>query len=180
MKKITPKLCLLVIVLFSSCDGRDKAFRSAQNDLIDNEVLDTFTESVSYYPKAYTEMVTDTILSNGYNIHTKFYTDMDNAVIVKENDTTHYRDFIVDVKIIKEAKEIFNDTIDKSFLLEKEIFDANTVKTFLVQDFWIENIESVYNGTPALFLDFINPESKEKKIMRFIFLEDELIFEEVS
>ena len=117
MKKNTLILSLLVIVLISSCDGRDKAFRSAQNDLIENKVLDTFTENVNYYPKSYTEIVTDTILSNGYNIHIKFYSDMNNTLIVNEKDATHYRDFIVDVKITKETKEIFNDTIYKSFLL---------------------------------------------------------------
>jgi len=180
MRKITSIICLVAVIAMCSCDGRKKAFRSAQNDLIKNEILDSFTETIRYYPKEYTEIVSDTILNNGYNMHIRLYSDMENAVIVEGKDNTHYRPFIVDVTITKENKEIFSDTIDNSFLLEKQIFDLNTVRNFLVQDFWIENIAYIYNGTPTLFLDYINPDSKEKKILKFIFLEDEFIFEEVS
>jgi len=165
------------MITLSSCDGRDKAFRSTQSDLFENKVLDTFTAPIHYYPESYAEKVTDTILSNGYKVHIKLYSDMNNAIIIKDEERTHFRDFIVDVKITKENKSIFNDTIDKAFLLDKELFDVNATKQFLVQDFWIENIE--YNGTPTLFLEYINPESRKNRVLKFIFLEDELLFEEV-
>ena len=102
MRKITSIICLVAVIAMCSCDGRKKAFRSAQNDLIKNEILDSFTETIRYYPKEYTEIVSDTILNNGYNMHIRLYSDMENAVIVEGKDNTHYRPFIVDVTITKE------------------------------------------------------------------------------
>ncbi|MFD2823437.1 hypothetical protein ACFS5M_07125 [Lacinutrix iliipiscaria] len=179
IKILLPLFFLTLTIMFTSCDGRDKAFRSAQTDLLENKILDTFTEALNYYPKTYAEKVTDTILSNGFKVHIKLYSDMNNAIIVKDKEHTHFRDFIVDVKITKDSQELFNGTIDKSFLLEKELFDVNATKQFLVQDFWIENLEHIYNGTPTLFLEYINPESRKNRVLKFIFLEDELLFEEI-
>ncbi|WP_452225978.1 hypothetical protein [Lacinutrix cladophorae] len=180
-KKKLPLLFLLVIILLSSCDGRDKKHRTAQQDLIENKVLDTFSGAITIVPETYFENVTDTLFSNGYQMHTKFYSSMESGLIIKDSADlkTYYRDILIDIKVSKDNKEIFNNTIDKAFLLENKILNKDETTTYLVSDFWLENLDQE-DGFPILVLKYANPKSKKYRLFRFNFHEKGLIVEEVK
>jgi len=180
MFKITkyfPLLFLIISVIFSSCDGRDKAYRSTQNDLIENKVLDTFTEPIRYYPKEYTEMVTDTILSNGYIITVKMYSDMDSYITVISEvngikQQTNYRDFSIDVKVVKNGETILIETFNKQHNTVAETFSIDLNSSYL-RDSWVaENNKHYPPNIPAIYFEYYSPITKESSIMEIVPLED--------
>lgn len=116
MRKLFFLLALIGVVSIS-CDGRDRVFKTNSNVLKQK----SFSENISYIPENYTEVVTDTILSNGFHIKLKTYTDMEQSVLNEFKQDTinykeYYREIVSEVSITKNSKEIFNDTIDKQFL----------------------------------------------------------------
>lgn len=181
LKKQLPLLFLLIAIALSSCDGRGKKSRTTQQDLIENKILDTFTEPIKTVPKDYFENVTDTIFNNGYQMHTKFYSSMKTGVIVVDSADlkTYYRAILIDIKVSKDSKEVFNNTIDKAFLIENKIFNTTDASDYLVADFWLDNMDHA-DGFPVLVLKYINPKTKNQKLFRFNFNEKGFLFEAVD
>ena len=119
MKKYIPFVVFILIVILSSCDGRDKATRTIQEDLIEKEVLDTFTEIIKYLPEEYTEVVTDTILSNGFQVRIKTSSDMNHSILNEVDENTikykyYYRDYIGQLDIYYNNTPVFSNQINKS------------------------------------------------------------------
>ncbi len=116
---------LLVIatigIVTISCDGRDRVFKTNTEVLIENKLLDSFSENITYVPETYTEVATDTILYNGFHVKLKTYTIMDKHIVneFKQDSIVYkkyYREFVTDVIVTKNDKEIFNERIDKEFI----------------------------------------------------------------
>lgn len=144
-----------------SCDGRDRVYKSNSDILTEGQLLDSFSENISYIPETYTEVVTDTILSNGFQIKMKTYSNMNQNVLHEfKRDTInykeYYREFVSEVVVLKNSKEIFNKTIDKLFFdkiknnlqlnnaIVKLMFDASSSveSNSVVLSLLIENIDS--------------------------------------
>lgn len=122
MKQFIFLLVIATIGIVSiSCDGRDRVFKTNTEVLIENKLLDSFSENISYVPETYTEVATDTILYNGFHVKLKTYTIMDKHVVneFKQDSIVYkkyYREFATDVIVTKNDKEIFNERIDKEFI----------------------------------------------------------------
>ncbi|BAO77159.1 hypothetical protein [Winogradskyella sp. PG-2] len=125
MKK-TFGLFLILVIVFTSCEGR-----ITQNQAL-SESIEEFKKTVSfevdvYHPEGYIEHEVDTLLSNGYRVKIKAFSDMDNSVLfTKIKDTinyqTHYRNFKFNVQVEKEGKLIYNKRFNK--------FNANKVLSY--------------------------------------------------
>ena len=116
MKKLIFLLALIGVVSIS-CDGRDRVYKTDFNVLKAKSI----SENITYIPEGYTEVVTDTMLSNGFRIKMKTYTDMEQSVLNEFKQDTinykqYYREFVSEVTITKNSKEIFSHLIDKQFL----------------------------------------------------------------
>lgn len=122
MKQFIFLLVIATIGIVSiSCDGRDRVFKTNTEVLIENKLLDSFSENITYVPETYTEVATDTILYNGFHVKLKTYTIMDKHVVneFKQDSIVYkkyYREFATDVIVTKNDKEIFNERIDKEFI----------------------------------------------------------------
>ncbi|MEO8933700.1 MAG: hypothetical protein ABI295_05285 [Xanthomarina sp.] len=118
------KLILLLVfigITSVSCDGRDRTYKTNYETLKQGKLLNSFSEKISYIPETYTEIISDTILSNGFRIKMKTYSNMEQSVLneFKQDALKHkvyYREFVSEVIITKNSIEIFNKTIDKLFL----------------------------------------------------------------
>src|SRR5690606_36328526 len=112
MKQFIFLLVIATIVIVSiSCDGRYRVFKTNTEDLIENKLLDSFSEIISYVPETYIEIVTDTILNSVFHVKLKIYTIMDKHVIhAFKQDTVvykkYYREFVTDVSVSINSKEI--------------------------------------------------------------------------
>ena len=110
-------LFLIIAVISTSCDGR-----KSQSEAL-TESIKEFSEKVTlqkdvYKPNDYIERQTDTLLSNGFRVKIKAYTDLNNSVVfthIKDtiNYNTYYRNFKIDISVSKNNKVIFNESIDK-------------------------------------------------------------------
>lgn len=122
MKQFIFLLVIATIGIVSiSCDGRDRVFKTNTEVLIENKLLDSFSENITYFPETYTEVATDTILYNGFHVKLKTYTIMDKHIVneFKQDSIVYkkyYREFVTDVIVTKNDKEIFNERIDKEFI----------------------------------------------------------------
>ncbi len=124
-------LLLILSIGFTSCDGR-----ITQNQAL-SKSIEEFKKSASlevnvYVPETYLEHEVDTLLSNGYRVKIKTYSDMANSVVfTKIKDTvnyqTHYRNFKFNISISKDDKLIYKESFDKKKVNNTFNYKANLV-----------------------------------------------------
>lgn len=147
MNKIALLLFVLSIILIS-CDGRERAHKNNKDTLLESKLLDSFSENIKYFPEQYSETETDTILSNGFRVKIKLYSDMDNVVLnmFKKDNITHkhyYRDSIANVIVLKNNIEVFNKTINKSFLATNSNQSKHVLEKATINDIWLNQLYSI-------------------------------------
>ncbi|MFP4846899.1 hypothetical protein [Winogradskyella sp. PE311] len=111
-------LLFILIIGFTSCEGRKTQRQALNEDIAEFKKNITIQKDV-YQPETYTEHEVDTLLSNGYRIRIKTYSDMENTVLITKiidtiNYQNHYRQYKFDILIEKEGHSIFNESFDKS------------------------------------------------------------------
>jgi hypothetical protein len=121
-----------IVLTFMSCDGR-----ITQNQAL-SKSIEEFKKSASlqvnvYVPETYLEHEVDTLMSNGYRVKIKTYSDMANSVLfTKIKDTinyqTHYRNYKFDISVTKDERPIYNGSFDKKKVNNAFNYDANLVK----------------------------------------------------
>lgn len=170
---------ILLTICFMSCDGRDRLDRTPQEVLQENKLLDSFSEmQIRLIPEEYAEKTTDTIFSNGYEVHVKMYTDMDNHITVNLNgETVNYRDFNLDIIVVKDGKKLMNKTFSKQHHMVHETTILNLKSSYL-RDFWISVDDKHYldQNMPVINFEYYSPVSKETEVMSVVALEDRYDF----
>jgi hypothetical protein len=141
MKTLLSTLLLILIFSLASCDGRDRVYKTNTDILKENKLLDSFSENITFIPETYTEIATDTILSNGFHIKMKTYSHMEQSVLKEFELNTikhkeYYREFVTEVIITKNSKEIFNKKVDKQFFdkLKNELQLNNAIVKLMVDE----------------------------------------------
>ena len=163
MKKIIYLLVILSIA-FVSCDSR-----KSQNDLLKEAISEYNTkqpkvETISYYPTEYTEVATDTLISNKVNIHIKNYSLIDENILLTKTDnhTKYHRVFESEISIKTEDKHILSTIINaEKFANIKEHFWNNAT----LQQVWVNQELSTVEEI-NIDLSFINPLDKTYKLYR--------------
>ena len=154
MNKFT-LLILGILIVFLNCDGRDRINKTPQEVLIENQLLDSFSENIKYFPKAYTETTTDTILSNGYRVTIKNYSDMKNSVLKTfETDSIknkhYFRENISEVEVFKDDEQIFKQIINDDFLSLK-------IADYISNEIYIDELKSLETNTVHLVASLCIP-----------------------
>ncbi|WGD34651.1 hypothetical protein [Olleya sp. YS] len=148
-------LILAVFIALVSCDGRDRIHKTPQEVLIENKLLDSFSENIKYFPKEYVESTTDTVLSNGFRVKIKTYTDMENAVLqsftVDTIKNRHYfREVISEVVVFKENKQVFKQNIDDTFL---SVIDTD----YIINEMYLDEEKSLETNNLHLIASLCIP-----------------------
>jgi len=175
MQKLLP-LLLLACIIFISCDGRNRTKHSNAEVLKQHNLLESFSKHKEYIPKQYTEVVTDTILSNGYKVKIKTFSDMNNSITkqLKKESVTHniqYRKFISEVYIFKDDKLVFNETIDDSFL-EKHIPNISSLNESIIKGLAINEEKSLETNTIHLSISNCIPDKTVNCPSYFIIIDE--------
>ncbi|MCB0425242.1 MAG: hypothetical protein KDD20_08955 [Mangrovimonas sp.] len=157
-----------------SCSGKDKALLTPQDSLKEKKLLDSFSENIQYFPEKYSEMVTDTTLSNGFRVHIKTQTDMESSVLkaYQLDSITHknyYRNINAMVNVYKNGQQIFSQLIDKPFFYNqysnhKELLAKMTLKVAQVNQ--LDDYHSDSNDDVQI--EFHYSDSDEKLWDRFV------------
>lgn len=159
---------VLLCVAFSSCDGRKSHKESLEESVSKFKLKDSNLDIITYYPKQYTEVATDTILSNTFQIKIKNYSLMDNNVIIttssqeNRNKIEYHRVFESEIVVFNKSEKILETTINA------EIFkQQSTINSFwdnaTLEHVWV-NQESSNDDTVNLEISFINPKDKARKL----------------
>lgn len=167
------KNILLVLVIVSvgcvSCDGRKSKSESLKTALEEFNLKQSNFEIATYYPKEYTEVVTDTIISNQIKVHIKNYSDENDTVLISNEPNStpkkvnYHRVFESDVVISTPTKQVFKAHISAEQFksISKDIFWNNAT----LQQVWV-NQELSTIQTIQLDMSFINPKEKTYKLYR--------------
>lgn len=158
-------LLTLISVAFISCDGRKTHSESLQ------EAVEAFKDSVGpievikYFPEDYAENVTDTILSNGFRVKIKTYTDMENSYLdAFEGEGTiykhYYRNYKTDIVILKNDKEVLITTVGNDFMMKNNpSLDESFKEEMMMSGVWIDQSKSNNHANVVLDFSFCKPET---------------------
>jgi len=157
-----------------SCDGRDRATYSNKENVENSKLSDSFFEKKEYIPEIYTQFDVDTLLSNGFRIKIKVYSDMESSYLNEFRLDSikykhYYRYFNADLKVIKNKKEIYSNTISHHILGDILKNTSGHINQYILTDFWVEQFTSNMDDKAIVKLFFCKPESEICKTIRLIF-----------
>jgi len=140
---------IIVIITHLSCDGRDRIYKTNAQVLSENNLLETFSEQIKFVPETKVEIVTDTILSNGFQIKIH-YNSIEHRSVLKTEKTknisttkTHYKNFEAKLHILKNGLTINQTVINKS--LFNAFKNSSFWETAIMQYVWIDFEASTKN-----------------------------------
>lgn len=160
-----------------SCSGKDKTMLTPQESLKEKKLLDSFSESINYFPEEYAEVETDTTLSNGFRVVIKIQTKMDSNVLVEtKKDTitnkTFYRNFVGHVSIFKYGSLIISKEIDKSFIKNELNSKEINLSQYIISNIWISDHFDNSKEKICLNIEYCQPKTTDS-CFRFGFFIDE-------
>jgi len=171
MNKFTV-LILGIIITLISCDSRDRINRTPKEILKEKNLLESFSERVSYFPQEYSEVKTDTILSNGYHVNVKTFTDMESSYLKQfKHDSInykyHYRDFKAEI-VASHNSIIFHDVIDKQYILKHDKAVSYYMETSILKSVWVNQEESLNQNKLVLNILFTQPKTNTEKVFELV------------
>lgn len=171
MNKFTV-LILGIIITLISCDARDRINRTPKEILKEKNLLESFSERVSYFPQEYSEVKTDTILSNGYHVNVKTFTDMESSYLKQfKHDSInykyHYRDFKAEI-VASHNSIIFHDVIDKQYILKHDKTVSYYMETSILKSVWVNQEESLNQNKLVLNILFTQPKTNTEKVFELV------------
>ncbi|WP_274475532.1 hypothetical protein [Mangrovimonas aestuarii] len=169
-------LALPLFIFAVSCDGRGRAYLSNKEVLMEHNLLESFSENVSYIPVDYTETITDTILSNGFSVRIKLFTDMENSKLLEyTKDTINYKEFYretkAEVQVKKDNTILFDRVFNSEVFTEELPSQKEILKVVNLQAVSTEQLESSLTGNISITFSFKRP--KENKLWDYRLIIDE-------
>jgi hypothetical protein len=179
---------LLLFVAFISCEGRKTQNQALAEDIEDFKKVVSYEVNV-YVPETYMEREVDTLLSNGFYIKIKTYSDMDNSVLfTKIKDTvnyqTYHRNFKFDIIVKKNDELLLNRHFDKKSINKLFKYDTVTKSNIEGYDFYklgVLNsiqIDTSLQSTDLIKIDIIYaiPETNRRSL-HSLFIDDKGVLE---
>ncbi|NRD21450.1 hypothetical protein HNV08_15450 [Winogradskyella eckloniae] len=122
-------LLILVGSLSISCEGR-KTQHQALSESIEEFKKTVNFETHNYIPETYLEQKVDTVLSNGFRVKIKTFSDSTNAVRFSKikdtiNHQTHYRNFKFEISVSKNNVVIYNEHFNKAKVNKAFNYNSN-------------------------------------------------------
>lgn len=176
-------LLIIILISFTSCQDRKTQSQALSESIEEFKKTVNFETNV-YIPASYLEREVDTLMSNGFRVKIKTYTDMSNAVrFSKIKDTinyqTYYRNFKFDISITKDDKLIYNESFDKKMVNKVFNYNSNLVSgsdlynfdTLAVLKSINVNDDPSYTNMVLIDLTYVIPESERYSSHR-LFIDD--------
>lgn len=160
-------LFFTIIIAFLACaDGQERMHKSPQEVLQENKLLDSFSEKqIRFSPETYAEKTTDTIFENGYKVHVKMYSDMNNHIAVEVgNEIVNYRDFNLEIEVIRDDETILLLTINKQHEINEQLGDGVNLDDYYLRDFWVAKNNKYHKDIPSIYFEYYSPISKDSII----------------
>ncbi len=146
---------LIFVITLASCDGRDRKYKTNVEVLKENKLLETFSQEITFVPNTYTEIKTDTILSNGFEVKLNYHSLENNFVVEtlksKRDSITrvHHKNFEAQLLVLKNNAVINKSLISKKlfYKFENTAFWAKAIMQFIWIDHAASNEKMIYLNT---------------------------------
>jgi hypothetical protein len=141
MKKLI-FLIFIISIVFAHFDGQERKYSNNRDVLQSSNLLESFSKKVKYTPHEPVEIVTDTILSTGFEVKLKYLSLENNFIsnITTDEDLsakeTHYKDFEAQLKVLIHGELITESLINKG--LFQSYANAEFWKQAIMQHVWID------------------------------------------
>ena len=161
MKYFYP-IAILIIICFSSCDGKHRTLQTHKEKLEKSNLSKSFFKKEVFIPESNITSVTDTILSSGERVKVKYYSLANQSIITKSNNsnkqviTTHYHEFESEIQVYNNNKLLFKDQLSKADFIEAN--NHNFWNKAILQYVWLDDLESTANNI-SLNCSFLEPET---------------------
>lgn len=167
MKKLWILIPCMVAFIFMSCDRR-----TSQKERLEQAVFEfnknlNLDDLIHYYPENYTEIKTDSIISNTFKVNIRNYTSMRDEILTEESINAHqktltyHRVFESDILVSVEDNTIYNHHISVEKF--KDISASKFWENATLEHVWVNQDTS----TPVqltLGVSFINPKDNTYKL----------------
>ena len=172
MNKLLFLLFIFALTVIS-CDGRNRKYKTSVEVLKENKLLDSFSEQIKFTPEAYAEVLTDTILSNGYRIKIKTFSDMSKSFLNEYEVSTirhkhYFRKFISQVYIEKDNVVIFNTILDNAFFEKKSVSNTINFENYILTPLEVDQIKSIEDNKIVLIASMTTPEMDDSALYNII------------
>ena len=140
MNKLICLLVLIFSIVFMSCTGGKTKESSLENSIVNFKSSIKSTNTVNNKPEKYSEIITDTILNNGYSVRIKSYAEKKVSKTQKyrvDSTTTitnKFKNWISEVTIKKDGFLIFNEIIDSSFYIKNNQIAKNNLPNIITSN----------------------------------------------
>ncbi|NRR90780.1 hypothetical protein HSX10_04280 [Winogradskyella undariae] len=123
---------IIIVIGFTSCENR-KSKSQALSESVKEFKKTVNLETNVFIPDTYFEHEVDTLISNGYRVKIKTYTDMSNSVLFSKikdtiNYQTYYRNFKFDITVSKNEKVIYQENFNKEKVNKAFNYNPNLVE----------------------------------------------------
>jgi hypothetical protein len=165
-----------LIVTLISCDGRKTKADLFKESVTKFKDSIGILEIVKYVPEMYSETITDTLLSNGFKVNIKSFTDMDHNIInqFKQDSIAYkyyYRELYSQITIKKEGNKDVNLLIDKKFIAKHDAsfeFNKEFYSRATYYSIWFDELNSTFCDKVALIMSVCKPESDDCLMFKVI------------
>lgn len=161
MKNLIYSIAIIGLV-FTGCDSRPTQREALQKAVNEFNKKQTPLNTTTYHPREYTEIVTDTIISNTLEVKIKNYSLMDKAIKLENPDKAH-RVFESEVEVLAASTSIFKTVINTGLFATKK--DSHFWNRATLEHVWV-NQELSSDKEVYLDVSFLNPVSKDFKLYR--------------
>ncbi len=151
-------LLTLISVAFVSCDGRKSKSVALKESIEKLKDSAGTLETIKYFPEEYAENVRDSILSNGFRVKIKTYTDLNNSYLHEfEIDSVlnkhYYRNYIAEIEVLKNHRQILKLKVDNSFIVNNDPSSDKYLEDLTMHGVWIDQSKS--NDHKNVVIDFL-------------------------
>lgn len=156
LKIVVLSICICTITL--SCKGRMSKSEALKESLAEFNTVNNITTRI-YHPLDYSEKTVDTLMSNGYHVVLKTYTDLDNSIVksIKKNEISenhHFRIIEGNIRVKLKKKVLLDVVINRDFINHQlDILDSDW-KDYNLSDVWINQSASLDNNLLAIQIEF--------------------------
>lgn len=164
-------LLFIGCITFSSCDGRITKQDALKKSIKTFKNTKHTLKIATIFPETYAEVENDTILSNGYRVKIKNFTNMDKLVELPKSivlDKPHdFRQIDSEITVYKDDKLIFKDVISNAFLEDYHHQKLN-IKQYLNNGISVDEIASLEINKLVLVTSNTVPKSSKSNYYKII------------
>ncbi|TBN00471.1 hypothetical protein EYD45_14490 [Hyunsoonleella flava] len=168
MRYILVLLCIGLIA-FYSCDGRIKKREALKKSVKTFKEAQNVSKTIAVFPEQYAEVKTDTILSNGYRVTVKNFTNMDKMVQLTEgallDNAQQFRQIDSEITVYKNSKLIFKKVLSNAFSDKNQQKDMN-IKQYLNNGISVDEMASLEENKVILITSNVVPKNAHNAFYR--------------